>query len=149
MRYCYIIFLFSITSCLQNTETKDRSSTGKSAERTTIPELRNNPAEKPVASYVVPMGDLRLDRKFGVNIYETRFTFKFLLEMYYDGTIQNDTLNIPNFGTWPVVKVMPGEKRLSCIIGFLDTENSFREYKLLSAEDDQLSLKVLKSYGVY
>jgi hypothetical protein len=44
--------------------------------------------------------------------------------------------------------VKPGTEKLSCIIGFVDNQNNFREYKLLSAEDNNLKLTVLKSYAV-
>ena len=68
--------------------------------------------------------------------------------MYNDGTVQNDTLNIPDFGIWPVIKVNPGKEKLSCIIGFLDRNKEFREYKMLSEKDGQLALTTLKRYAV-
>ena len=114
----------------------------------TIPATRLNVNKKPVASYVIPMGDPKLDRKFGVEIYQTPETFKYLLVMYHDGTIQDDTLTVPNFGVWPEVKVKPGKEKLSCIIGFLDNKNEFREFKMLSAKGDKLRLTILKQYGV-
>ncbi len=113
-----------------------------------IPAIRKTVNKKPVASYFIPMGDTRLDRKFGVAIYETAETFKYLLAMQYDAMLQDDTLTIPNFGVWPVVQIRQGPDRLSCIIGFLDEEKNFREYKLLSAKNNELKLTRLKSYGV-
>ena len=118
------------------------------ANKNVIPELRTAVSKNPVASYLIPMGNPKLDRKFGVEIYETPYTFKYLLVMQYDGMIQTDTLKIPNFGSSPVVKVKPGTEKLSCIIGFLDKGNNFREYKMLSAQNDDLKLTVLKSYVV-
>lgn len=85
---------------------------------------------------------------FGVKVYETPFTFQYLLEMQYEGMIETDTLKIPNFGTWPVVEVHKGADKLSCIIGFLDKQKSFKEYKMLSAKGDKLSLVTLNRYGV-
>lgn len=114
----------------------------------TIPEIRTAVSKKPVASYRVPIGDRKLERYFGVTVYETPFTFKYLLQMQYEAIEESDTLRIPNIGTWPVVEVHPGKDKLSCIIGFLDDKKTFREYKMLSAKGNQLRLSVLKKYGV-
>ena len=92
------------------------------------------------------MGDPKLDRKFGAEVFETPETFKYFLVMYFDGTIQNDTLAFPDLGILPVVQIKPGTEMLSCIIGFLDDKNIFREYKMLSVKDNQLILKTLKRY---
>ena len=92
------------------------------------------------------MGDPKLDRKFGAEIFETPETFKFKLVIYNDGAIVNDTMEFPNFGILPVIQVKPGTQKLSCIIGFVDNKNVFREYKMLSIENDKLRLTTLKRY---
>jgi hypothetical protein len=121
----------------------------KSSKAPVIPEERKGINKNPVASYLVTAGDSRLDRKFGVEVYETPFTFKYLLKMQYGGMEETDTLKVPNFDTWPVVQVKPGKDSLSCIIGFLNEKKEFMEYKLLSVKDNQLKLSVLKRYHVY
>lgn len=147
IKYICILFVILFSSCAE--KNKSNSQSGQAAlSNDTIPVIRKNVNKKAVAAYVIPMGDPKLDRKFGVEVYETPETFKFLLVMYHDGTIQNDTLTIPNFGTWPTVKINPGKEKLSCIIGFLDNKNEFLEYKMLYAKGDKLSLKTLKQYGV-
>lgn len=132
-----ILFIITICGCSNN-----------NSNNNSIPTTRKNVNNKPIASYVIPMGDPKLDRKFGVEIFETPETYKYLLVMYYDGTVQNDTLNVPNLGISPVVKINPGNEKLSCIIGFLDNKNEFREYKMLSVKNDQLRLTTLKKYSV-
>ena len=117
-------------------------------KKNAIPAIRKEISKNPVATYLIPMGDPKLDRKFGAEVFETSETFKYLLVMYFDGTVQNDTLNVPNIGILPVVKIKAGEERLSCIIGFADDKNVFREYKLLSVKNDQLRLTTLKKYAV-
>ena len=112
----------------------------------TIPAIRKNVKKEAVASYVIPMGDPKLDRKFGAEVFETPETFKYLLVMYFDGTTQNDTLAVPDFGISPIVQIKPGTEKLSCIIGFLDDKNVFREYKMLAIKNDQLRLTTLKRY---
>lgn len=114
-----------------------------------IPSERKNPSSKAVASYLIPMGDPKLDRKFGVEVFETPFTFKYLLSMQYDGTEETDTLRLPELNIMPTVIVKPGPDKLSCIIGFLDEKKNFMEYKMLIPKNNQLTLKVLKSYGMY
>ena len=117
-------------------------------KKVVIPETRTEVNKNPVASYLVTVGDPRLDQKFGVEVYETQATFKYLLAMQYEGILETDTLKIPNFDTWPVVQVKRGKDSLSCIIGFLNDKKEFMEYKLLSAKDDQLKLTVLRRYAV-
>jgi hypothetical protein len=146
-KYLLLIVMFLYTGCAEKSKTGG-STTTTAISNDTIPAERKNISRKPVASYVIPMGDPKLDRKFGVEIFETAQTFKYLLLMYHDGTIEQDTLKIPNFGIWPTVKVQPGKEKLSCIIGFLDARKEFREFKMLSAKDDKLSLTILKQYGV-
>lgn len=110
--------------------------------------IRKNPNKKAVASYIIPMGDPKLGRTFGVEVLETPFTFKYLLSMQYDGMIQEDTLKLPELNNMPTVIVKPGPDKLSCVIGFLDDKKVFREYKLLSVKDKQLRLSVLRRYAM-
>lgn len=142
----YLLVLMFIASCSQKNKSKDDTQT--SSADNNIPEIRKVVNAKPVASYLISIGDARLDRKFGVEIYETSQTFKYLLNMQYDGMLQHDTLKLPNFGTWPEVQIKAGDDKLSCIIGFLDEQKTFKEYKLLSAKNNELKLTRLKSYGV-
>ncbi len=133
-KYLLFLLIILIGSCADN--------------KNDIAEKRENVNKDPVASYVIPMGDPKLDRKFGVQIFETPFTFKYLLMMFHDGTEQQDTLYIPNIGISPVIQIKPGNDTLSCIIGFLDKEKVFREYKMLTGTNDQLRLTTLKKYSL-
>ena len=146
-KYFYLFFTVLVFGCAEKNKQqvdKELIATGND----TVLAKRTSISKKAVATYVIPMGDPKLDRKFGVEIYETLQTFKYFLVMYHDGTIQNDTLTIPNFGKMPLVKIMPGKERLSCIIGFLDSKNNFREYKKLDAKGDKLRLTTLQQYGI-
>ena len=121
---------------------------GDNSNNNAVPATRKNVNKKAVASYVISMGDPKLDRKFEIEIFETPETFKFLLVMYFDGTVHNDTLEFPDLGIAPVVQIKPGAEKLSCTIGFIDNKNVFREYKSLTVKDDQLVLTTLKNYFV-
>ena len=49
----------------------------------------------------------------------------------------------------PAVDIKKGDKRPSCIVGFLDNNKQFRESKLIYFEDNKIKAHVLKHYGVY
>jgi hypothetical protein len=145
----YIIPLLFLIGCSQSGE-RQNSGTNKTTKLTndTIPEVRKDVSSKPVASYIIPIGNPKLEYKFGVVIYETPQTFKYLMRMQYEGMVVTDTLKVPNFGIWPTVDVKPGKEKLSCIIGFLDKDKKFKEYKQLTIKDNDLKLTILKRYGV-
>ena len=140
-----MLLLMMVCACRQNTPGKKNSEAGTVND--TIPAIRKTVKKEPVASWWVVM-DKALDRKFGVAIYETTNTFRYLLSMQYDGMVQKDLIGIPNFGIWPVIRIMPGPEKLSCIIGFMDRHNNFKEYKFLSAKNNQLSLTTIKYYTI-
>jgi hypothetical protein len=149
MKYTLLIFVLLIHSCAGNDKQKSKTESSSTyITNDTIPEVRKQVSKSPVASYMIPINNPILKRYFGVKVYETPLTFQFLLKMQYEGMIETDTLKIPNFGTWPIVQVKKGPGKLSCIIGFLDKDKKFREYKMLTAKGDKLKLKVLKSYSV-
>jgi hypothetical protein len=150
MKHFILLFsLYVLVSCTDNSlhEVKAEGET-EFRSNDTIPENRRAVNNKPVANYLVPSEDRDLDYKFGVKVFETPNTFHYLLEMHYDGMKVKDTLKVPNFGTWPIVEVKPTSEKLTCIIGFLDKDKKFKEYKMLTAKGDKLKLKVLKHYFV-
>ncbi len=150
IKYLYLLLIPLVASCSQRgeLESKDASDTTAYITNDTIPPVREQVNKKPVASYFVPVGKPLYGYKFGVNVYETSKTFRYVLDMHYEAMNITDTLKIPNFGTWPVVQVKPGKDKLSCIIGFLDKKKQFREYKMLTAKNDKLRLIVLNRYAV-
>ena len=148
MNYTVLFFVLLLYSCSQNKRQNETSSSGSFTTNDTIPIFRKQVSRSPVASYIIPINNPLLHQYFGVKVYETSVTFQFLLKMQYEGVLETDTLKIPNFGTWPVVQVIKGPEKMSCIIGFLDKQKHFKEYKMLVAKDNKLKLLVLKRYGV-
>jgi hypothetical protein len=59
-----------------------------------------------------------------------------------------DTLKLPNFGTLPRPVIQKGKEKYSCIIGFMDKQNQFREYKKVYVKGNQLKITALKHYAV-
>ena len=150
MKYTVLFVVLLAFGCSGNPGKENNASSASAANisNDTIPVTRKQVSKSPVASYMIPINNPLLHQYFGAKVYETPSTFKYLVKMQYEGMIETDTLKIPNFGTWPVVQIKKGPEKLSCIIGFLDKEKRFREYKMLSATNDKLKLTVLKSYAV-
>ena len=118
----------------------------------TIPAIRKMVKRDPVAIYSERLSGEKLnDWNFAVLVYETERTFHYLLRLQYKELRVSDSLQIPNFGTQPRVEIRKGKEPLSCIIGFLDKKDNFKEYKKVSIKGDRLKLSTLNSYyvGVY
>ena len=116
----------------------------------TIPELRTVVSSKPVANFTKNAGDvLNKDWAFTVRVYETSKTFRFVMKIKFEELEAADTLIIPDLHIQPMVELQPGKEKFSCIVGFKDKEQKFREYKKVSIENNQLKISILKRYGVY
>lgn len=150
MKYYCLLLLAGFTACQDNHPPPAKATVTADSitfvTNDTIPEIRKTVSKKPVASYLVTVNDPKLERNFGLSVYETPLTFRYLLKMHYEAMEATDTLTVPNFGVWPVVQVKPGKEKRTCIIGFLDTKKEFKEYKMLTAKGDKMKLTVLKNY---
>jgi len=114
----------------------------------TIPEIRKSVKQNAVAEYSEPISDQLNDWKFAVSIYETERTFHFTVRIQAKEVRVSDSLNIPNFGIQPRPDIKKGKEPLTCIIGFYDTKNVFREYRKVSFKDDRLHISTLNTYSV-
>ena len=85
---------------------------------------------------------------FNVALYETKYTFKYLIKINYKGLEAADSLRIPNLGYAPAPEIKAGTVRPSCIIGFLDDKQKFMEGNEVVFEDNKLKFHTLKSYSV-
>lgn len=147
MKYCWLLIVFAICSCNQ----EKNSNAGKSGSVTvvndTIPLQRTQVESGPVASFIEKVEDPLNDWKFAVEVYETKATFDFLIKMRYKELEAEDTLNIPNFGIMPKVEIRKGPEKESCIIGFLDKQGAFKDYKLVEIKKNQLKISTLRHYA--
>ena len=105
--------------------------------------------EEAVASFKVTTGNPLNDWYFKVELYETPTTFHYLLKMQYEEIRGTDTLKLPNFGIWPEPVIKKGNEPFSCIIGFMDKDKKFREYKKVYVKNNVLKVTTLKHYTVY
>ncbi len=111
------------------------------AERETI-----NPA--PVKTYQEIVKTEETTDTFNVALYETKYTFKYLIKISFKGIEATDSLRIPNMGYAPAPEIKQGKIRPSCIIGFLDDKKQFMEGNEVLFQDNKLKFHTLKSYNV-
>lgn len=114
-----------------------------------VPLERTVIADTAVASFSKKTDDPLNDWYFKVGIYETKKTFHYLMKLQFEEIRGEDTLKIPNFGIEPKVEIRKGPEKYSCIIGFLDKENAFREYKKVFVKNNSLKVTTLRHYAVY
>lgn len=113
-----------------------------------VPLYRDSVRQEPVAEYRVKTDDPLNDWYFQVQLYETPKTFHYLIKLQYEEIRGEDTLKLPNFGKLPEPVIRKGPEQYSCIIGFMDKDSQFREYKKVYVENEQLKITALKHYGI-
>ena len=140
------IIIITIISC-NNNQNGSRSN-NQQGSGTAATDTRKEINPKSVASFFKSVPDSLNNWHFSVDVYETKETFRYLMKMEYMELRETDTLKIPNIGIEPKIEIRKGKDDHSCIVGFFDSNNNFKEYKLVSAEDDKLKVTVLHHYGV-
>lgn len=140
-----------IIGCNQKDEPKSNDQGTESNKKSltiSIPEFRDSVSKKPVAQHEEKVDNPLNDWYFSVKLYETPKTFQYLVKLRYEEVEGEDTLKLPNFGTLPKPVIQKGNEQYSCIIGFLDKENKFREYKKVYVKENRLKITALKHYAV-
>ncbi|MFT4152325.1 hypothetical protein [Parafilimonas sp.] len=102
----------------------------------------------PVKTYQEIVKSEETTDTFNVALYETKYTFKYLIKINYKGIDATDSLRIPNLGYEPAPEIKQGEVRPSCIVGFLDDKKQFMEGNEVLFKDNKLLFHTLKSYEV-
>jgi len=139
---CFLFPAFFLYACQSDTLTSEETNESKTfITHDAIPETRDGVSKKPVASYVSLKGE-----KLKVDVYETKQTFQFIMQMKYKFLDEPDTLRIPNFGIRPAIVIKGGDDKQSCTIDFLDTKGNFKDYKMVTVKTGNLQVKVLKQY---
>ncbi|MCF0070277.1 hypothetical protein LZD49_07325 [Dyadobacter sp. CY261] len=150
MKHYSFLLLFALLCCNKPEKSSENSTSSDEPEKAindTIPLTREKVENSPVASYSEKVKDDLNDWRLAVDVYETKQTFKFLMKIEYMVQEAEDTLTIPNFGIMPKVEVRKGPEKESCIVGFLDKQGEFKEYKLIALKNKQLKISTLKYYG--
>jgi len=102
----------------------------------------------PVKTYQEIVQSEETTDTFAVALYETKYTFKYLIKISYKGIEAADSLRIPNLGYAPAPEIKAGTVRPSCIIGFLDAKQQFMEGNEVVFQDNKLKFHTLKTYDV-
>jgi hypothetical protein len=148
--FSFLIILFSVLifSCHS-----DQSNSNSNADTSVaqsplekVPMYRTEIKKEPVAEYEEKIKDKLNDWKFSVKLYETQKTFYYLIKMQYEEVSGEDTLKLPNLGAPPLPAIHAGNEKYSCVLGFMDVQNKFNEYKLVSVESGNIKLTTLKHY---
>jgi hypothetical protein len=146
----YILITFMILASCSGNGTTSSSKDSASATGPVSPE-RSNPNPKPMATYSEDINTEtgRLNHwKFMVALYETNKTFMYRVKVQYAELNITDSLQLPDLGFMPKPALQKGKEDYSCIIGFMDNKDVFRDYKLVSVTDGSLRIHTLKYYGV-
>jgi hypothetical protein len=154
-RYLILISVCSLTfiSCGDSSASKQQEGKDTAVQARSVADNvaaeRGEVNKEPVATYSEKIKNPLNDWRFQVQLFETPKTFRFLMKLEYEEMKETDTLKIPNLGFEPKLKIIKGQEPYSCIIGFLDQKNEFREYKKVIATNNRLRVITLKHYAVY
>jgi hypothetical protein len=110
------------------------------------PEFRTYVKKEAVAEYQEKTG--RLEGDFAVKLYQTPKTMAFRVDIDYEGLPGSDTIKFPDLGTEPQPVLQKGADKYSCVIGFLDNDQKFRELKLVHAKGAELKITTLRRWVV-
>jgi hypothetical protein len=142
----FSVLVFSCHSNKQSNSSSNSDTTTAQSPLEKIPMYRTEIKKEAVAEYEEKIKNNLNDWKFSVKLYETQKTFYYLLKMQYEEVTGEDTLKLPNLGTMPQPAIHAGKEKYSCLLGFMDVQNKFNEYKVVSIEDGNIKLTVLKHY---
>lgn len=145
---CTIAFSVLLLSCNTHNTNSTQPEDSVVSATSEIPETRKEVHANAIKTYSETIESETTD-EFKVSLFETKQTFKYLIKISYKNLDAEDTLNVPNFGEIPEVEIKKGDKRPSCIIGFLDNNKQFRESKLIYFENSTIKVHVLKHYAVF
>ena len=150
MKTSYLFFVLLLLIACNNGNNTDAAAPDTTVviSTDTIPETRTSVQSKAIATYSEPIADELNNWKFAVSLYETKKTFQFTLRIQCKEVRVSDSLKIPNFGIAPAIEIRKGKEPLTCIIGFLDKNKQFKEYKKVSFENEQLRVKTIQNYYV-
>lgn len=148
MKAPFFFLLILLAACNPVDKNSTQKDTTIIVSNDTIPETRNVVKPGPAAEYTENIKDELNDWKFSVSLYETKRTFHYIVRIQAKEVRVSDSVNIPNFGRQPKVELRKGKEPFSCIIGFLDMKNVFREYRKVSFKDDRLHISTINNFAV-
>ncbi len=145
----YLIMFMAIGAC-NNTSTEKGSPADTSVimQADTISEQHTVVRKEAVVTHEQKVPDELNDWKFAVKLYETERRFHYTVRMQYKELRITDSINIPNLGKEPILKIEKDSTPYSCTIGFLDNKGNFKPYYRANVIKEQLRFKKIAGYGV-
>ncbi|MGN6416021.1 MAG: hypothetical protein ACTHMC_00920 [Pseudobacter sp.] len=154
MKIVFFVLISVLVFSCSSGPVKETKSPDTAAARTVVEPAGNIPSERKdvkkeaVASYRVKTDNPLNDWYFSVELFETSKTFHYVMKLEFEEITGKDTLRLPNFGMLPEPVIRKGPEQYSAIIGFMDKEKQFREYKKVYVVGEKLKVTALKHYGV-
>ncbi|WP_315814049.1 hypothetical protein [Paraflavitalea speifideaquila] len=145
----FVLFCCLIAGCGQTPQNTGHEPPAIVNPAASIPPFRDTVQKAPVAEYRIKTDNPLNDWYFSVRLFETHKTFYYLIRLQFEEIEGTDTLKLPNFGIMPRPEIRKGPENYSCIIGFMDKDNQFREYKKVYVVGERLKITALKHYAVY
>jgi hypothetical protein len=139
-----ILFVIACNSNQQN----EKKETAVVIPAEAISEQRSTVRKEAVVAHEQKVADELNDWKFAVRLYETERRFHFTVRMQYKELRITDSINIPNLGKEPILKIEKDSTPYSCTIGFLDNKGTFKPYYRANVIKEQLRFKKIAGYGV-
>jgi hypothetical protein len=154
MKYCLFYALLLFVSffgffCGPGPQKEAASQAERDNKTHEVPVFRKQIQKEPVASCQEKTDDPLNDWYFSVRLYETPKTFQYLIKMQFEELRGEDTLELPDLGYYPRPVLKKGKDKYSCVVGFLDPQDSFRDYKLVYVKGErELKLISLHHYAM-
>jgi hypothetical protein len=144
----YTIPFTLLLACNNSAQQNQQGNTVVVNPTTQIPVKREKVNPEPVAVYKQRVPDELNEWYFTVRIYETPATFEYTVKIQYQELRAEDNFTIPNLGIMPAVQLKQGADPYTCIIGFPDKENNFKEYKQVTAKNGKVKITTIGHYAV-
>lgn len=110
------------------------------------PETRSHIKKEAVAEY----REKSKHGEFVVRLYQTSKTMYYRIDVDFEGLPGSDTVHLPDLGIEPRPALQKGDSARTCLVGFLDNDNHFREVKgvFVTPKGNQFKITTLRHWHV-
>ena len=144
-----LVSIFSLVRCGAPSQPNNTQTAAVPVPKDPVPEFRKVVSKESIAAYQEKTDNPLNNWYFSVKLYETPKTFAYLIRMQFEEVRGEDTIWFPDLGIAPRPVIKKGKDKYSCIVGFTDVQDSFREYKMVYVKDgQQLKLVTLRHYAM-
>ena len=149
IKFVPLYWLTVVCACAGNDNQPDtKKDTAVVINADTVADIRTTVQKNPVASCSQKVPDELNDWQFVVNVYETKRKFHYVVRMQYKELRVTDSINVPNIGIEPQVKIEKDSAPFSCTVGFIDKKGKFKPLSRASVQGERLRFKKVAAYAV-